>query len=70
MKHTRSSNYYIVPLTGEKVTIPQKKENETYTETMYRTALEKTKQAIDTGMASFCGGQYSGFTKSNLSMDF
>jgi len=57
MKRTKyQDNFYISPLTGKKIFIPEKKENETYTESSYRQALEATKKAIDTGVASFCSG--------------
>jgi len=70
MKHTKfQDNFYISPLTGEKIVIPQKKENETYAETTYRIALEATKKSIDTGVASFCAGG-SVIDRKNLSMDF
>jgi len=70
MKHTKyQDDFYISPLTGKKVLIPAKKEDETYTESTYRLALEATKKAIDTGVASFCSGN-SVLKKENLSMDF
>ncbi|WP_457744986.1 hypothetical protein [Sulfurimonas sp.] len=70
MKHTAyQDNFYISPLTDKKVYIPKKKENETYSESSYRIALETTKKAIDTGVASFCSGK-SVLDRKNLSMDF
>ncbi len=69
MKHTKSKNSYISPLTGATVEIPEKRENETYTETMYRESLVATKKAIESGVASFCGGKEL-IKKHSLSMDF
>jgi len=70
MNHTKyQDSFYISPLTEKKVFIPAKKENETYSESTYRLALEATKKAIETGVASFCShGNITG--KKNLSMDF
>jgi len=46
MKHTKyQDNFYISPLTGKKIFIPAKKDNETYTESSYRLALEATKKS-------------------------
>ncbi|MBL0708785.1 MAG: hypothetical protein JJW00_07060 [Sulfurimonas sp.] len=71
MKHSKSDNYYISPLTNKKIVIPKKQENETYTQTSYRKMLEGAKNTADTGVAIFCGGQNSTLTKSHkLSMDF
>ena len=70
MKHTKfQNNFYISPLTGKKVVIPAKKENEMYSETAYRLSLEATQKAIETGVASFCAGS-SIVDRKSLSMDF
>lgn len=69
MSHIKlNEKSFISPLTGKIITVPDKKKNETYTDTMYRVGLEKTYLAITTGVVSF--NDSVGFRDGKISMDF